>query len=39
MWNLKYGTNELTHERDSQTKKTNLELPKGKKQERGEEIN
>ena len=32
MWNLKYGTNELTYktETDSQTQKTNLRLPKRK---------
>ena len=32
MWNLNYDTNELSYktEIDSQTQKTNLELPKGK---------
>ena len=32
MWNLKYDTNELMYEveTDSQTSKTNLWLPKGK---------
>ena len=32
MWNLKYDTNELIHETetDSQTQKTNLWLPKRK---------
>ena len=32
MWNLKYGTNELIYETetDSQTQKTNFWLPKGK---------
>ena len=32
MWNLKYDTNELIYETetDSQTQKTNLWLPKGK---------
>ena len=33
MWNLKYDTNELIYktETDSQTQKTNLWLPKGKR--------
>ena len=32
MWNLKYDTNEIIYETeiDSQTQKTNLQLPKGK---------
>ena len=32
IWNLKYDTNELIYETetDSQTQKTNLRLPKGK---------
>ena len=36
MWNLKYDTNELIYktETDSQTQKTNLQLPKGKGRER-----
>ena len=36
MWNLKYNTNEFIYktETDSQTQKTNLQLPKGRKQGR-----
>ena len=35
MWNLKYNTNGLIHktETDSQIQKTNLWLPKGKKEQ------
>ena len=37
MWNRKYDINELSDEteRDSQTQKTNLWLPKGKRDRRG----
>ena len=40
MWNQKNYTNELTYktERDPQTQKTNLWLPKGKGQKKGENI-
>ena len=33
MWNIKNDTNELIYKTDSQTQKTNLQLPKGKGRE------
>ena len=38
MWNLKKDTNELICKTDSQTQKTNLWLPKGKKVEKTSNI-
>ena len=35
MWNLKYYTNEFIYETDSQTQRTNLWLPGGKRSGRG----
>ena len=31
MWNLKYGTNKLLYETETDSQKTNLWLPKGKR--------